>query len=45
LEAELVCSTTKIKNEAITIRQTIQEAKRSSLAIEEDTPVDATELD
>src|ERR1700688_2664604 len=39
VEAELVCSTTKMTNEATTIRQMIQEARRSSVTSKEDTPV------
>jgi hypothetical protein len=45
VEAEEVCSTTKIKNEARTIRQMTQERRRSNLASEEDTPELAIGLD
>jgi len=45
VEAEEVCSTTKIKNEASTIRQMTQETRRSNLASEEDTPELAIGLD
>src|ERR1039458_3767212 len=45
VEAALVWSTTKTMNEATTIRQMIQEARRSSAASEEDAPEDPTRLD
>jgi hypothetical protein len=40
VEAELVCSTTKIRNEAATIRQITTERRRSRLAIRESTSLD-----
>ena len=45
VEAEEVCSTTKITNEARTIRQMTQEIRRSNLASEEDAPELAIGLD
>ena len=45
VEAEEVCSTTKITNEASTIRQMTQEIRRSNEASEEDAPELAIGLD